>query len=281
MYPAAQPPGDSVITYDTRDYLPEAVRALLTADVPAGYSFPGTRDAAVAPGTFPLVLFSHGFASIRVQSSFLAAHLASYGMIVAAPDHPSRSLSNVLLGAATGDPADAIDDLGQTLDLLRQENAVVGGRFEARVDEQLLGLIGHSAGGATVASAGLDADAYVSMAAVGPPDGVYAETASLFLAGTLDAIVPPAEATRPAYEAAPSPSSYVELHATGHNGFDDFCTFGNGAGIIGLADASGLTQLLDARPELRSLGEDGCVAPAAPVDQGFPVIRHVVTSFLR
>ena len=67
----------------------------------------------------------------------------------------------------------------------------------------------------------------------------------------------------------------------GHNGFDDFCTFGNGTGIIGIADASGLGEFLDSQPQLRALGEDGCVAPAVPVEQTFPIVRHAVTAFVR
>ena len=71
------------------------------------------------------------------------------------------------------------------------------------------------------------------------------------------------------------------MDATGHNGFDDFCTFGNGSGIIGFAEASGLGPVLDAQPQLRALGQDGCLPPAAPVDQAFPVIREATTSFLQ
>ena len=83
-------------TYDVRDYTPPAIKALLTGDAPAAYSYSAGRDAAFADGAFPVVLFSHGFTGIRVQSSFLTSHLASYGMIVVSPEHPSRDLFNVL-----------------------------------------------------------------------------------------------------------------------------------------------------------------------------------------
>jgi len=71
------------------------------------------------------------------------------------------------------------------------------------------------------------------------------------------------------------------LDGVGHNGFDDFCTFGGGTGIIGVAEASGLGGFLDAQPQFRALGEDGCVPPAVPVADTFPVIRHVVTAWVR
>ena len=85
----------------------------------------------------------------------------------------------------------------------------------------------------------------------------------------------------PAYEAAPSPSLLWIIDGVGHNGFDDFCTFGDGKGIIGLAEASGLGPLLDAQPELRALGSDGCLPPARPADTTFPLIRHAVTAWIR
>ena len=47
----------------------------------------GIRGLTVAQGRFPLVVFSHGYGGLRTQSSFLTAHLASWGFVVAAPDH--------------------------------------------------------------------------------------------------------------------------------------------------------------------------------------------------
>ena len=91
-YPAV-PGTTGTDTYDVRDYTPPAIKALLTGDAPAAYSYSAGRDAAFADGAFPVVLFSHGFTGIRVQSSFLTSHLASWGMVVVAPEHPSRDLA--------------------------------------------------------------------------------------------------------------------------------------------------------------------------------------------
>ena len=104
---------------------------------------------------------------------------------------------------------------------------------------------------------------------------------SFFMAGTTDAIVPADTRTRPAFDAAPAPSLLWILEGVGHNGFDDFCTFGNGKGIIGVAEASGLGGLLESQPALRALGEDGCIPPSVPVADTFPIINHAVTSWLR
>jgi hypothetical protein len=104
---------------------------------------------------------------------------------------------------------------------------------------------------------------------------------SFFLAGSLDKIVEPETATKPAFDAAPAPSLLWVIEGAGHNAFDDFCTLGGGKGIIGLAEASGLGPFLDAQPRFRALGEDGCLKPAVPVKTTFPIINHAVTAWLR
>ena len=52
-------------------------------------------DRAGDGGPFPLVLFSHGFAGYRLQSTFLTTHLASWGFVVATVEHPYRNLTAV------------------------------------------------------------------------------------------------------------------------------------------------------------------------------------------
>lgn len=282
-YPAVDG-SDGTETYDMRDYVPEGIRALLTADIPAGATYAATRDAGLADGTFPVVLFSHGFSGVRVQSTFLTSHLASWGMIVIAPEHPSRDLTNVLGGTASGDRADSVDDLLQSLDLLLGANDDTTSPFAGHVDGERVVAVGHSAGGGTIIGAAADPrlDGYVSLAsgAFGGTTGLP-DVPSFFIAGAADGVVSAEEVTRPAYEAAPSPSLLWIIDGVGHNGFDDFCTFGDGKGIIGLAEASGLGPLLDAQPELRALGSDGCLPPARPADTTFPLIRHAVTAWIR
>ena len=86
------------------------------------------------------------------------------------------------------------------------------------------------------------------------------------MAGSVDQVVPAETVTRPSFQVVPGPSLLWVVEGVGHNGFDDFCTFGNGKGIIGVAEASGLGGLLDAQPQLRKLGEDGCIPPAIDVN---------------
>ena len=278
--------------YDTRDFVPPAIKALLTADVPARYDYTAGRDAVVADGQFPVVLFSHGYSGIRFQSTFLTAHLASWGMVVAAPDHWSRDLFHVL-SAPVGDRESATTELLGTLDLVTSGNDDPASLLQGHVDISRVIALGHSAGGGTVVSAANDdrVDGYISMASgvlgmggsdattIAPP--TFVNKPSFFIAGALDAIISAEESTRPSFEAVPGPSRLWIIDGVGHNGFDDFCTFGNGSGIIGVALASGLGPLLDAQPQLKTLGQDGCIPPAEPVELGFPIIKHAVTAQLR
>lgn len=266
-------------TYDVRDFTPFALRAMLTGDAPSTYSYGAARDADVAQGKFPVVLFSHGFGGFRTQSTFLTSHLASRGMIVIAPDHPSRDLSAALTGG-TFDTEDPQIHLLESLDYLVNDTEV----FADHVDDTRVATLGHSAGGGTALAAAVDEriDGYVSMASgrLGPSaESDMPAKPSFFLAGSVDEIVPPSR-TEEAHQAAPSPSLYWNIAGVGHNGFDDLCTFGNGLGIIGVALASGLERLLEMQPQMRSLGEDGCIPPARPVTETFPAIRDAVSEWL-
>lgn len=280
--------------YDVRDFVPEAIKALLTADVPATYEYEAGRDADVADGKFPVVLFSHGASGIRFQSTFLTSHLASWGMIVAAPDHWSRDLYHTL-STPVGDRSSSVTELLATLDLIVAQGSDPNSRFASRVDADNVVAMGHSAGGRTVVDAASDdrIDAYVSLASgvlgfSGSPDAstttvptTIPDKPSFFIAGALDQVISAETATRASFDAVPAPSRLWIIDGVGHNGFDDFCTFGNGTGIIGVAIASGLGPLLEAQPNLKRLGEDGCLPPAEPVEKGFPIIRHAVTAQLR
>lgn len=284
-YPAV-PGTDGTDVYDMRDFVPDAIRELLTAEVDSTVTMDASRDAEAADGPFPLVLFSHGSAGVRVQSSILTTHLASWGMVVASPEHPSRNLPSRLGGVDPADQTDSVDDLAGTLALMGSQNA--SGPLAGRINLDLVGLVGHSAGGGTVLAFADDpaVDGYVSMASGAfSPDPevtpVLPDRPSFFLAGSTDAVVPPETRTRPAFEAAPAPSLLWIIEGVGHNGFDDFCTLGGGTGIIGVAVASGLGPLLDSQPQLRTLGEDGCLPPSLPVDETFGIINHAVTSWLR
>jgi len=271
-YPTEQ--ASATESYDLRDFTPEIIRNLLSDDADSVFTYAATRDAPPARDVLGLVLFSHGFAGMRLQSTTITTHLASHGFVVAAPDHPSRDLFNVLGASATGDRDAPVAELLAARALVLDDpdlGPLAGENFTA---------IGHSAGGGTVLSLAGRGEAdllgYISLAA-GAGEVTMPNVPSLFIAGSLDAVVPP-EASASAHADAPSPSTFWLIDGAGHNAFDDFCLVGGGTGIIGVAEASGLGPLLDVQPQLRALGEDGCLPPALDVALTAPVINAAITA---
>jgi len=271
-YPTEQ--DSATESYDLRDFTPEIIRNLLAADADSVFTYAATRDAPPAGDVLGLVLFSHGFTGMRLQSTAITTHLASHGFMVAAPDHPSRDLFNVLGATASGDRDAPVDEL------LAARALVLDDPELGSLVTEAFARVGHSAGGGTVLSLAGRGEAdllgYISLAA-GASDAAMPNVPSLFIAGSLDRIAVP-EAAETAHSSAPPPSTLWVIDGAGHNAFDDFCLVGGGTGIIGVAVASGLGPLLDAQPQLRALGEDGCLPPALDVALTAPVINAAITA---
>ena len=68
-------------------------RLPLTVHYPAALAFesPVIENAPSAPGTFPLLIFAHGYAINAAAYDVVAADLAAGGFIVVAPDFPISS----------------------------------------------------------------------------------------------------------------------------------------------------------------------------------------------
>jgi len=274
-YPAGPDAEGQTDTYMVRDFTPDVMRELVPEETNDRVTVDAGRDASVADdGPHPLVLFSHGSTSFRFQSTNLAHHLASWGMVVASADHPSRSLMNFLGGPE--DPQPASDDMIAMLELVTADPTL-----GTAIDAERVGISGHSAGGGTtlsVASSG-DFAGYVSYASGAFGDGPLPDMPSLFMAGEIDTIVEPSR-THDAFDRAPAPSWYIEFESTGHLAFSDLCAVGDGsATLIGLADAAGLGPLLN--DGIRRLGTDGCEEPNRPVTEVWPGIHQATTGFFR
>ncbi len=275
-YPAVAGSGDTA-GYDVSDFLPPAIAELVPADIDDSFSIDGTRDAEVADdGPFPIVLFSHGASSFRTQSSHIAGHLASWGIVTASTDHPSRDLLNGLGGTSEGQPpaADQMRSMRTYLTTL-DDDPLLGGAL----DNDRVALGGHSAGGGTISEVALDDGilGYVSYAS-GLRDNVP-QIPSLFMAGELDGIIE-ASRTEDAFEIAAAPSWYWEFADAGHLAFSDLCAIGGGdANLIVLAEAAGLGAFVDDR--LRGLATDGCEAPNRPMAEVWPGIDQAATGFYR
>lgn len=277
-YPAAPAAVGATDTYAVRDFTPEVMRSLVPEEINDRFTVEAARDSDPADdGPFPLVLFSHGAAAFRFQSTSLTHHLASWGMVVASADHPTRNLVN-LLGAPDDAPASS-DDMVATHGLVTTDD-VLG----PIIDPDVVGLSGHSAGGGTILAVAADEEidgvaGYVSYASGAWDDQSLPDLPSMFMAGELDMIAEPA-GTQAAYDAASSPSWLLEFAASGHLAFSDLCAIGDGeATLIDLAEAAGLSEFLD--DGIRRLGTDGCEPPNRPSEEVWPGVHQATTGFFR
>jgi dienelactone hydrolase len=264
--------------YYIRSWLPAAIDAILPADANPPFVTDAYREIRPADGRFPLVLFAHGFAGFRDQSTFLTTHLASWGFVVAAPDYLERGL-----GAALGQrpvvPRADVEVSRSTVDLLKAEDVRPGGLLAGRVSADRVAITGHSAGGGSAVLFGNEPDVltYVPMSAGARDPSNLPDKPSLWLTGRTDGVAAVA-GVESAYAAAKAPKSLVIIENAGHLVPSDLCAIGeNGGGIVQVALDAGLPV-----PEnLQRLGTDGCGPESLPVRDGWPVVRHFVTAQMR
>lgn len=262
--------------YDVVDWLPEIFKSMVPAGESVTYPSGGVRGVDVARGRFPLVVFSHGFAGFRDQSSFLTAWLASWGFVVAAPDHHSRDLTKVL-GGPTGTTTD-VADLQETITLMSKRDRARSGRFAGHVDTSLVGAVGHSAGGGAVqefAAADRRVTTFVGLAPA-TREGKRPRQPGLIMAGTTDGIIS-SERIIAAYDKLRSPKRLVVVNG-GHHAFSDLCEVGSARG--GLLQVAEILRF-PVSDDLKRLASDGCEPPSLPPTQAWPAIRQATVAQLR
>lgn len=137
-YPS--PNKDSRISYETT-----------IGQTPVKIPGQATRDAAPAPGKFPLIVASHGQPGTRYQFAYLSEHLASRGLVVANLEHTGSTYRDLTqqnyISSIVDRPLDILFALGEIPKLLPS------------ADGNTVGLLGYSYGGYSVinaAGAGLD-----------------------------------------------------------------------------------------------------------------------------
>ena len=268
----------SFLTPALQAQIPAANRVLYAANAFAGAT-PVTNK-----GAFPLVLFSHGFAGYPEQSVAITTHLASWGFVVAAPNHVERSLDGLLGTAAAGMTASTGTDVLQAT--LAAAEAASSGTDVLRglVDHQRVAVIGHSAGAGsayTLASENPQIKSFIAYSVgfggQGGPAPAPPKQPGMVMLGTTDGIIEPAS-SREVYQSMNPPKYLVEIADAGHLVFSDICLIGrDSGGITGIARALKLPI-----PEsLLKLGSDGCTPDHPLPENAFPAINQLTVGFLR
>lgn len=200
FYPAADEEQSSATqNFTYGEFIPSSVTDRIgDVDLPV-INARAVRDAKsrLPDEPYPAIVFSHGFGGMRTQSLDYAAHLASRGYVVLAIDHPGRMAGDLLpcvfspplddcdLTAVGGDdpaPEDIDDALVWLDDEVHDESSFL---FE-RVDMGLMGLSGHSAGGATTADLGSDDTRFDALLIMGNLSLPTRTVPTLMMGGTCD-----------------------------------------------------------------------------------------------
>lgn len=286
FYPASDGAADGVedVTYSQLDALPPALAEAAPALLPEGtdpeiltvtIDGVGAEVTASPDGPFPLVLFSHGFGSFRLDASALLAGIASWGFVVAAPQHIERDRAALVSNAVVRDPATDVQVLVDTIALVGD----AGGPLEGLADTEQVGAVGHSAGGRAVLTAlsSPEIDVAVGWAAAGRGDVPVADKPSMNIAATVDVLVPLTEVEATYDELAP-PKRLVVIDGAGHNSFTDICvSVKEGNDLIGLAQSIGFPI-----PENLAAGAtDGCEEGSIDTALGWEVTQHFTVAQLR
>ncbi len=311
FYPAAEAPAAG--TAEPYAFTPEEVWGSFLEVLPPGVvdtvEFPDAwfDVAPSADGPFPLVVISHGFGVERFTHADLGLHLASWGFVVALPEHPSRDLPALLAGDVTIDTweGDATTLLA-TVDLLTGSASGTVAPIASTVDRERVAVVGHSAGGHDALEAANDdrIDAWVGLAPAIPfpateQGGVDGERADGVDPGDFDlesylAATPPPDVStlmiladedvrlplpdrRLVFDWLDAPKRLAVLADTGHASFLIDCVGIQERGGSAIAEALGFDET---SVERRTL-ENGCLPSDAPAEAVRATFDHLVVAQLR
>ena len=285
FYPAPQgsSKGKQPATYSQLDALPPALAAAAPKLIPPGtdltFVMPTTFDGLpAAKGKFPLVVFSHGYGSFRLDASSVVSGIASWGFVVAAPEHIERDRAALVSGAVEG----VADLTAQDVKVITDTISLVGsagGVLKGLSDTDKVGVVGHSAGGRAAMSALSEdqVDVAVGWAPAGRWDQPAPKKPSLILAARVDLLVPLPE-VQTTFDGLARPKRLVVVEKEGHNSFTDICkAVQNGQDLIGLAEKAGLNLPAN----LAQGGRDGCTPGTLDTATAWAITQNFTVGELR
>jgi predicted dienelactone hydrolase len=130
--------------------------SIVLNDLTRHRTFPADIYLPIAQTPRSIIIISHGLGSDRTSFAYLAEHLASYGFVVAVPEHPgsnSKQLQALLTGTAdtVTNPRELIDrplDIKYLLDELTRLSKS-NPTFRRSLNLEKIGVVGQSFGGYT------------------------------------------------------------------------------------------------------------------------------------
>jgi predicted dienelactone hydrolase len=256
-------------------------------------------DQIATDGPFPLVVYSHGSGGLRYIASYYTEAIASYGYVVAAPDHTGNTAVDRLLGAEAEFDLTALNrpnDVAAVIDAMLDPTSTETAGFVASDDPERIAVTGHSFGGFTaLAAAGgyenplgsfvADArvDAIIPLApATGDGSRLMSDAGlesiqvpTLVMVGTNDQTTPVEPNVTRIWDLAKSePLVRVEIVDAQHQSFTDVCDY-----------QAFLPSLGDAVPQavldtINSQGAEGCSPGDMPIERAKDLTNTFAVNFL-
>jgi predicted dienelactone hydrolase len=178
-------------------------------------------------GQAPLLIFSHGFRGMNIQSAFLMKAFADAGYLVMAPNHKDATAGGNLAGKPEEDfkKADRGDDIKHLVAALHKAP-----EWNSKIDWSKVALAGHSLGGYTaLACAGAwptwklpEIKAVLALSPYAQPFVIHGSLDKLgvpvmYQGGTMDfGITPFVKRPGGAFSKTSAPAYFVEFSKAGH-----------------------------------------------------------------